>query len=357
MLINLHDSVPPLRLQLCALASSFQAPTLVRPLRQTRLAVALQSSLVVLLVTMVVIGPTRSLWDYDIHKAAPPSACAANHSFKMSSCKLLLASLAFHHALAAPVLGRGSTTNYNFAQYGITLPADYELDVRQEHRYTEMQFTSSNAFQIDLRNVSRCDPNFCAGAIDTLDYTYVCGDPRLGPLVLPSCLPLTSLVDGESFYRRFGGLCPGEFLSAWTNYAVPGQTGWFMYPFADGFANTTAGVPIRGRITLKSGMFLDHFGGATGTFVAPARSPYDQRALPPANLDFDAKNGSQFPFNYHVYEVKKPIVVVGGPVTPWFGQPGFGTQFQLPGPISDLVSDGILVEIAIEQKCDRPSMG
>jgi hypothetical protein len=126
-----------------------------------------------------------------------------------------------------------------------------------------------------------------------------------------------------------------------------------MYPFADGFANTTAGVPIRGRITLKSGILLDRFGGATGTFVAPARSPYDQRALPPANLDFDAKNGSQTPFNYHIYEVKKSVVVVGGPVTPWFGQPGFGTRFQLPGPISDLLSDGVLVEIAVEQKCNR----
>jgi hypothetical protein len=54
----------------------------------------------------------------------------------MSLIKLLLVSLAFHRILAAPVLERGSTTNYNFAQYGITLPAGYELDVSQEHHYT-----------------------------------------------------------------------------------------------------------------------------------------------------------------------------------------------------------------------------
>lgn len=118
---------------------------------------------------------------------------------------------------------------------------------------------------------------------------------------------MSSLLDGSTSYHRFGGLRSGEFLSAWTNYAAAGQMGWFVYPFADGFANNTAGVPVRCRMTLKPGMLVDRFGSITGTFVAPAGSPYDQRALPPANLDFDSKNASHVPYNYHVYEVKMPV--------------------------------------------------
>ncbi|KAF2036134.1 hypothetical protein EK21DRAFT_53081 [Setomelanomma holmii] len=205
--------------------------------------------------------------------------------------------------------------------------------------------------QIDLQHHERCDQDFCAGTRNTSDPTYVCGDVRLGPAILPSCLPLTSVIDSISNYSRFGGLCPGEFLSTWTNYAAAGQGGWFFYPYADGFANNTAGQPIRGRLTLKPGMLVDRFGSASGTFVAPAGTPYNQRALPPVNLNFPPGNGMSVPYNYHVYEVKQPVVVLGGPVASWFGQPGFGTQFQLPSTIENLIRDRILEEEVVGEKC------
>jgi hypothetical protein len=179
----------------------------------------------------------------------------------------------------------------------------------------------------------------------------VCGDARLGPVILPSCLPLSTLVGNLINYSRFGGLCPGEFLSMWTNYAPAGQTGWFLYPFSDGFANDTAGSPIHGHMTLRPGTQVDRFGSAQGNFVASVGSPYSQRALPPANLDFDMDDPSQVPYNYHVYEVEKAVVVIGGPVAPWFGQPGLGMQFLLPKSIEALIRDGVLSETILNQEC------
>ena len=42
-------------------------------------------------------------------------------------------------------------------------------------------------------------------------------------------------------------------------------------------------------------------------------------------------------------EVVQPVNVLKGPVAPWFGQPGGGTQFiLLDGPVIQLVNDGFL---------------
>ncbi|KAH8708609.1 hypothetical protein GQ44DRAFT_627530 [Phaeosphaeriaceae sp. PMI808] len=256
------------------------------------------------------------------------------------SVRLAFIFLAFHQISAAPVYERGTIqpkrdlgADYNYAKYNGTLPAGYKLDA-------------------DLRNISRCDMDFCSGTVNSGNPSYVCGDARLGPVVLPSCLPLVSLVGSSSTYLRFGGQCPGEFLASWTNYAPPGQAGWFFYPFADGFANDTVGAPIRGRMTLKPGVLVDRFGSVQGNFVAPAGSPYNQRALPPSNLNFDSASSSQDSYNYHVYEVKKPIGVMSGPVTPWFGQPGYGVQFQLPRNIKMLLGEGVLEEVVVNQICN-----
>lgn len=204
--------------------------------------------------------------------------------------------------------------------------------------------------QIDLQDRERCGPSFCAGTNTTNDSSYVCGDSRLGPAVLPACPPLTSFFSGTN-YSRFGGLCPGEFIAKWTQSAPVDGVAFFEYPFANGFANDTTGTPIRGRMTLVPGTKVDRFGSAFGTFVAPAGSPYDQRALPPSNLGRPAHGNSTVTFNYHVYEVQKPVVVIGGPVTPWFGQPGSGTQFELSTSVMQLVQDGVLEEIIFDKGC------
>ena len=115
----------------------------------------------------------------------------------------------------------------------------------------------------------------------TLLHTYVCGDTRLGPVRLPTHLPLDDLVDT---YDRFDGLCPGDFLAKWYN-AIAGS---YIYPPDNGFQLNVNGAPIEGTVSLPVGMLLDRFGSEYGSFVSPQGAPYMQRALPPSNLDTPA---------------------------------------------------------------------
>ncbi|KAF2817354.1 uncharacterized protein BDZ99DRAFT_493191 [Mytilinidion resinicola] len=181
---------------------------------------------------------------------------------------------------------------------------------------------------------SHC-PNFCAGTNSTDNSTlYICGDPRLGPVSLPTALPLASLAGSASSYHRFGGMCPGDFLARYTDPT----TGFFVYPILNGFHTSTIGAPIAANMTLQRGTLLDRFGSERGNFMSPAGSPYAQRSLPPSNLD--AAPGAEFPWNYHVYEVEVPFVVLAGPIAPWFGQVGLGVQFQMEKSVQRLVEGG-----------------
>ena len=79
-----------------------------------------------------------------------------------------------------------------------------------------------------------------------------------------------------------------------------------------------------------------------GCFISAALAPYSQRALPPSNLD-TSPDAPDFPNNYHVYLVLKDLTVTGGPIAPWFGQPGYGTQFFTGDPnIMQLIDQGFL---------------
>ncbi|KAI9865487.1 MAG: hypothetical protein M1824_002226 [Vezdaea acicularis] len=181
-----------------------------------------------------------------------------------------------------------------------------------------------------------CD---CTGANDTGKdgRAYVCRDPRLGPKRLPRRLPLLSLV---SDYDRFGNLTPGDFLKKWT------ANGYYVYPPQNGFQLNTDGAPILGNLTLQVGTKLDRFGSEYGSYVSAADAPYDQRALPPASLDTNAA-APDFPFSYHVYTVTKPLTVLGGPIAPWFGQPGLGAQFYTgyTGNIMTLINQGYIAKV------------
>ncbi|KAK1780164.1 hypothetical protein QBC45DRAFT_324263 [Copromyces sp. CBS 386.78] len=178
-------------------------------------------------------------------------------------------------------------------------------------------------------------PSYCSGTAQnwTLATTYICGDSRLGPVVLPQFfLPLDPILD---IYDRFGGLCPGQFLEKWFNRT---GGGWWDYPPQNGFSVDDAGEIIAANLTLQVGTFLDRFGSEYGAFLAPAAAPYLQRSLPPSNLNGDAK----FPYNYHVYSVIKPFKVLAGPIAPWFGQPGQGVQYQTYVNVATLIADGYL---------------
>lgn len=83
-----------------------------------------------------------------------------------------------------------------------------------------------------------------------------------------------------------------------------------------------------------------------GTYVSAADAPYAQRALPPSNLDTPV-GSYEYPYNYHVYTVVRSFVVEGGPIAPWFGQPGLGAQFYVgaTGNILALLEAGYLERV------------
>ncbi|MCJ1469912.1 hypothetical protein MMC07_008556 [Pseudocyphellaria aurata] len=216
----------------------------------------------------------------------------------------------------------------------------------------------------------KCD---CTGTNDTgiNGKASICRDPRLGPVVLPNRLPLLSFV---SDYDRFGSETPANWLKRWTD-----AKGAFKWPPHDGFQLNTAGEPILGNLTLEIGTKLDRFGRESGEFpqssfvlssaplpplktrrsrnrsispppgayLSAADSPYAQRALPPSSLACDPQF-PDYPYNYHVYEVAKPFRVVGGPIAPWFGQPGLGAQFNIAVTarnITTLLEQGYLTRV------------
>lgn len=84
--------------------------------------------------------------------------------------------------------------------------------------------------------------------------------------------------------------------------------------------------------------------------MSPAGAPYNQRALPPTNLN--AAPGAAYPYNYHVYQVSRPFTALAGPIAPWFGQMGMGTQFQLDLSVGALVDQGYLLRVNLTANPD-----
>lgn len=167
---------------------------------------------------------------------------------------------------------------------------------------------------------STCD---CSNTNSSGPPTYppsICNDPRLGPIGLPRTLPLLSFV---SDYDRFGGDTPGKFLVKWTDE----KTGRWIWPKAAGYSLDIEGKPIVGKMILEVGTQVDRFGSENGTYVSAADAPFDQRSLPPSSLSTPVDG--LYPYGYHIYTVVKPLMVEGGLIAPWFGQPGLGTQFNL----------------------------
>ncbi|KAF7719930.1 Uncharacterized protein PECH_005787 [Penicillium ucsense] len=197
-----------------------------------------------------------------------------------------------------------------------------------------------NAAKFDYKFPDHCQPNPCEG-IAFQNSTYVCGDPRLGPVKAPTMFPLNNELRS---YERFGNLCPASFLQKWAGSTSANAT--YQYPPANGFITTTAGDPIIGNATLPVGQKLDRFGSEYGSFLAPLGAPYIERSLPPSNLD--TYDGA-YPFNYYVYEVTKSFVVGEGPIAPWFEQPGGGTQYVTYTNVKGLLDGGYLRRLTPEE--------
>jgi hypothetical protein len=94
-------------------------------------------------------------------------------------------------------------------------------------------------------------------------------------------------------------------------------------------------------MNLEPGVLLDRFGSEYRTFLGAAGAPYFRQSPPPINLNAMPKD--PYPFDYHIYEVAKPFVVVAGPIAGAFGQQGLGMRFVLSGSILSLVNGGFLV--------------
>jgi RHS repeat-associated protein len=84
--------------------------------------------------------------------------------------------------------------------------------------------------------------------------------------------------------------------------------------------------------TLAPGTRIDRFGPEGGTFASPEGTPFGARGLPP----------EQAGAPYTVYEVVKPLPAQAGQATPWFGQPGLGTQYEFSMSIGELRNQGFV---------------
>ena len=127
---------------------------------------------------------------------------------------------------------------------------------------------------------------------------------------------------------------PGFLGCYWGQNPTTKAAGWF-YPPDNGF-RLLDGKPIELPLTLPKGEDVDLFGSGFGSFLAPAGTPFAQRAIPPSNLDTYTE---AYPYEYHLYEVMQPFTVEAGPAAPWFGQLGGGLQYYTgPVTIPDLVT-------------------
>lgn len=86
------------------------------------------------------------------------------------------------------------------------------------------------------------------------------------------------------------------------------------------------------KTTLELGTLIDRYGDENGRFVSPIGTTYTQRSLPPGT----------YKAPYNVYEVVKPVEVLGGKTLPWFGELGGGTQYKFNMTIKELIEKGII---------------
>ncbi|NBM17609.1 TNT domain-containing protein [Streptomyces sp. GC420] len=174
-------------------------------------------------------------------------------------------------------------------------------------------------------------PRTCA-SVPFTDPAYFCGDPRLGPRRLPTRGVLGAILFG---YDRLGGQTPAAFLATWWDDSA----GTWKRPPNDGFDDDANGNPIRVNVVLDPGQKIDRFGSEAGTFLSPAGTPYEQRSIPPQNLNTYTPD---HPYNYYAYKVLKPITVQAGPAAPFYGQPGQGLQYVTSQSVTSLLAGGYL---------------
>lgn len=111
--------------------------------------------------------------------------------------------------------------------------------------------------------------------------------------------------------------------------------------YPDGFASATGRQPAR----LEPGSVADSFGPTFTRILYDVTTPFAARSLP---VDYAASG-------YRQWRILKETAVWSGPVAPWFGQPGTGTQHFALMPLADLVGSGFIEEVALSQEPTAPA--
>lgn len=111
---------------------------------------------------------------------------------------------------------------------------------------------------------------------------------------------------------------PPEFQA---EYAAAKAAGWKKPDGSTWWPPNNGGIGDPARTTLPKGTRLDRFGEETGGYMSPAGEPFEARALP-ARPGVDPKQ----------YVVDRPMPVEQSKISPWFDQPGEGTQYRLIDP-------------------------
>ena len=176
-------------------------------------------------------------------------------------------------------------------------------------------------------------------------------DWRLGPRSIRH----QRVADLTGKWKRYGGKSRDDFLhDNWDS-----AKGDWKYPPHEGFATRTtpsgATVADAHTRTLAPGERIDRFGQEGGRYLSPDGTPFEQRGLPPSNLQ--PRPGDPTPHNYHRYEVTRPFDVRSGPIAPAFDQPGGGVQHLVDGgritgappdaDVSWLVGNGFLKRLPL----------
>jgi RHS repeat-associated protein len=86
---------------------------------------------------------------------------------------------------------------------------------------------------------------------------------------------------------------------------------------------------------LQSGTVIDRYGHEGGSYVSPAGTPFEMRALPPTTNRADL----------NTYRVVKPVKAETAIVAPAFNQIGLGTQHKLSESVGNLIKSGHLERI------------
>jgi hypothetical protein len=153
-------------------------------------------------------------------------------------------------------------------------------------------------------------------------YTASIGNGFMG--TLPTALAVAPIIGGE-FSMATSSV---ESSAVGSRAIVPysGQATATSWPGNAGFLGSAT------ETELPVGTLVDRYGARGGTYVSPVGTPFANRGLPAGHASLPLES----------YEVVSPFNVKSGPAAPAFGQPGLGTQHELPMSVQELIDLGLL---------------